>query len=137
MPSACCCTGSPTIWSTCSVFFNYHRRGVRHRSKLCAPDYSKSARASVKPRVAFVYTWPPAGRGNLCSAQSLWLPIPASLCVALIHLFLARLGRSIPKNYLSSNQWSAYTSPVGAHCLHEEPGHKNSSAEEENLTLVN
>jgi len=128
MPFACCCTGSPTIWSTCFVFFNYHRRGVRHRLKLCAPDYSKSVLASVKLRAVFVYTWPPAGRGNPCSVRPLWLSIPVRLLPSLSNSCVSCtfMAEHFPK-LIFPNQWRAYPPSVSSHCPHEEPNAENSA----------
>jgi len=36
-----------------------------------------------------------------------------------------------------TNPWSAYTSPVSSNCPHEDPGHENSPAQDENSTLMN
>ena len=52
-------------------------------------------------------------------------------------LFLPRLWRSISQKLILSNQWSTYTLPASSNCPHEEPGHENLLAEDENSTPVN
>jgi hypothetical protein len=39
--------------------------------RLSCQSPTELARASVKPCAAFLYTWPPAGRGNLYSVKFL------------------------------------------------------------------
>src|SRR5260370_8432720 len=67
----------PTTWSTSSVS-SCRSLGVRHRSKLCAPNSSKSAPAFVRRLAAFAFTSPPAGRFKLCFATRHWLLTPAN-----------------------------------------------------------
>ena len=61
--------GSPTIWSI-SFVCSYPSPGARRRSKLSAPNSSKSALASATPLVAFASTSPAAGPSRTCSAPS-------------------------------------------------------------------
>jgi hypothetical protein len=89
-------------------------------------DYSELARASVKPRAAFVYTWPPAGRGNLCSV-TFGFQYQLAVCCFKVLLSLAGLGRSIPKKLFVLPDWSTCTLLVSSHHPQKEPNPENSS----------
>jgi hypothetical protein len=69
-PSVCYCMASPTTWSTCFARCSFRSRGARLKSKFCAHACSKSAVSCARPPGASASTWPPAGRGNLYSANS-------------------------------------------------------------------
>src|SRR5712664_1461444 len=69
MPSACCCTVSPTTSSTCFVC-NYLCRCAPHKSKRCAFSCSRLVRASAKQLVASAFTWPAAGLFRISSKPS-------------------------------------------------------------------
>ena len=68
------------------------------KSKHSAPAYSKSARASDKPRAASGFTWPQAGLGKPCSANSRSPLIPASFLLRPHFVYLCKSRAALFKN---------------------------------------